>query len=458
MNRNFLTLVASLALAASLSGQNYRSVNPAVAEMVERISVERVGGIMKKLESFGTRDIHSAADDPERGIGAARRWIANELKSYSPRLEVRFDSYNVKKQGRIQRDLELVNVIAVLPGTTDPERQIILSGHYDSMVMVRKPGTQPGDADSSDWAATAAQPLAPGVSDDASGTAAVMEIARVLSQKEWAKTLVFVLFAGEEQGLIGSRLLAGKMKERNEAIEAVLNSDIIGNNKAGNGESVTNAVRVFSSEPADSPSRSLARFIDDIGARYVPSMNVVLASRHDRFGRGGDHTPFAQRGFAAVRFTTPSENYANQHTITDTFENASPDYTARVARVNLAAAACLSMAPRMPELTKPAPAGSDRGPVIPLLTRGKSQYDAVLKWTNDSKVEVGAYAVVVRGSTSARWEREIYVGNVKEYTLKDFSIDDAVIGVKAISKDGFESPVAAYLAVERPEKVIELVQ
>jgi len=284
-----------------------------------------------------------------------------------------------------------------------------------------------------------------------------MEIARILSQREWSKTLVFVLFAGEEQGLFGSRLMAARMKEQNAGIEAVLNSDVIGNDKAANGESSTRTLRVFSSEPADSASRSLARYIQEMGSRYVPSMNVDLVFRHDRFSRGGDHTPFAQRGFAAVRFTTASENYANQHTVTDTFENSEPGYTARAAQVKLAAAACLAMAPRTPELTRPAPPNSDRGPVIPLLTRGKSQYDAVLKWTETSRAPPAGYAVLVRRTSSPAWEREIYVGDVREYVLQNFSIDDVVIGVKAISKDGFESPAAAYAAVERPDKPIELV-
>jgi hypothetical protein len=235
-----------------------------------------------------------------------------------------------------------------------------------------------------------------------------------------------------------------------------LNSDIIGNQVAGDGASSTNVVRVFSSEPADSPSRSLARYIRDMGERYVSAMRVDLIFRHDRFSRGGDHTPFAQRGFAAVRFTTPNEFYANQHTVTDTFENASPDYAARVTRVKLAAAACLSMGPPVPVLTRPAPPGSERGPFITLLTRGKSQYDAVLKWTHDSKVPVAGYAVLVRKTTSPFWEHETYVGDVKEFTIKNFSIDDVVLGVKAISKDGYESLVVVYNAVERPDKPIEL--
>lgn len=451
-------ITAALTLSLPGFAESYKAVNPEIAALIGQISKDRVAGNLKKLEGFGTRDTHSATDDSNRGIGAARNWIASELKGYSDRLQVRFDSYKIKKQGRIQRDLDIVNVVAVLPGTDEPARQTILSAHYDSLVIVRKKDTAPDAPDAIDWAASSQQPIAPGVSDDGSGVAAVMEIARVMSQKKWRNTLVFVLFAAEEQGLMGSRLFATKAKDANINIEAVLNSDIIGNDTAGNGVVNTNTLRVFSNDPDDSNSRALARFIREMGQRYVPSMQVDLIARHDRFARGGDHTPFAQRGYAAVRFTTAAENYANQHSLTDTFANASPDYITRVARVKLAAAACLAMSPKMPELTKPAPANSERGPVIPLITRGKSQYDAVLKWQDDTAKSVEGYAVLVRRTTAPDWEREIYVGNTHEYTLKDFSIDDVVIGVKAITTDGFESPVAAYKAVERPDRKIELVE
>src|SRR4051794_25702830 len=190
MNRTQRCSALAALFCVAAQAQNYRSVHPEIASLVAQVSTERIAQTLKRLESFGTRDTHSKTDDPEIGIGAARRWILNELKSYSPRLEVRFDSWKVKKQGRIQRELELVNVVAVLPGTADPERQVLLSAHYDSMVMVRKPGAARDDPKGYEWAATAAQPKAPGVSDDASGTAAVMEISRILSQHEWNKTLV----------------------------------------------------------------------------------------------------------------------------------------------------------------------------------------------------------------------------------------------------------------------------
>lgn len=439
-----LPAVAFLLSGRAMGQPAFKAASPEVSRVVSDVSAERIAQNMRKLETFGTRDVHSSTDSPAQGIGAARRWIFEELKSYNRRLEVRFDGYKVKKQGRIQRGLELVNVVAVLPGSTQKERQVIVAAHYDSLALVKQlDGTV-------DWAASAAAPLAPGVSDDGSGVAAVLELARVMSHREWKKTLVFVLFAGEEQGLFGSRLYADKLKSENAAVDGVLNMDIIGDDTAGNGQKMSHVVRLFSAEPNDSPSRALARYVREMAERYLPSMKVDLVFRADRFARGGDHTPFAERGFAAVRFTEPNENYGHQHTVDDTFAHTSPDYTARVAKVNAAAAACLAMAPRAPVVA--------RGQGLPMLGRGKSGYDAELSWTGRPEPGLAGYSVVIRPTTSPFWEREIFVGDTSRYTLENVSIDDVVIGVKAVGADGFESPVAAYIATDRFEGKIELAE
>ncbi len=202
---------------------------------------------------------------------------------------------------------------------------------------------------------------APGVSDDASGTSAVMELARVMSQYQFEKTVVFVAFAGEELGLVGSTLYANKAKKENQQIEAVLNNDIIGNDVGGDGRMNSYMVHVYSDDPNDSPSRELARYIKDCADRYVPGFHVDLVFRYDRFGRGGDHTPFNQLGYPAVRFTTPVENLQDQHSENDTFANASPTYTANVARVNAAALASLALAPAPPQVNRPPANGAANG-------------------------------------------------------------------------------------------------
>ena len=334
----------------------------------------------------------------------------------------------------------------------------MVSGHYDSLTIVIKKGATRGEANSIDAEATAAHPRSPGVSDDASGVAAVLELARVMSAHEFEKTVVFTAFGAEEQGLIGATLFAKDASKSKVRIEAVLNNDIIGNDRSGNGIVMTHAVRVFSDDPPDSPSRSLARYIHDTAPRYVPSMRVDLVFRSDRFGRGGDHTPFNREGFAAVRFTTPAEALDLQHTEKDTMEAASPAYTARVTMVNAAALASLALAPNPPDVQRLVPALDPSLPPLlsPDLSRGKSRYDAVLRWKNpDPEADLLGYAVVIRSTVSPLWEREIFVGNVEEYTLKEFSIDDVVIGVKAVDKTGNESMVSVYVLPPRQFEAIE---
>jgi hypothetical protein len=216
-------------------------------------------------------------------------------------------------------------------------------------------------------------------------------------------------------------------------------------------------------------------------------MTVDLIFRHDRFGRGGDHTSFVAQGFAAIRLTTPSENFANQHTATDTFANASVPYTTRVAKMNAAVLATLALAPKAPVVAVPRPAGRGGargpgaggeggrggdtaaageqgggrgqggrgrgGPPGPGLSRGKG-YDAVARWAMpDAEPDLAGYSILIRDTTAPLWQREIYVGNVTEYTMPDTSIDDVVIGVRAIDKDGNPSLVSAY--VMAPTRLVE---
>ena len=444
----------SLILAAACCFGQFKTVNPRVEKVVAAVSTDRISETMKKLGEFGTRQVMSTTTDPGKGVGAAREWIHSQFQSYSPRLEVHFDKHPVKAAGRMTKDTELWNVVATLPGKTLPEVQVIVSGHYDSLASARAPGERRAEDD--EFKAAGADSPAPGVSDDASGTAVTMELARVLSQYEFDKTLVFIAFAGEEMGLYGSRLYAGAAKKAGAKIEAVLNNDIVGNDLAGNALVDNRRVLVFSEDPNDSPSRQVARYVKDMAERYFPSMIVEPVFREDRFSRGGDHSPFLREGFAAVRFTTPVENFANQHTATDTFQNASASYTARVARVNAAAAASLAWAPKLPVIARTVDTGPRKGLTTPLLRRGESGYDAELSWKNDSpEVDLAGYAVVVRSTIAPFWEREVFVGKVTKYTFKDLSIDTNIFGVKAVDKEGNESLVAAYGLAPRRYTAIE---
>ncbi len=523
------TVAALVSLTAGFTAADEKGLNPQIKKVVDEVSEARIKAIIEKLVSFGTRNTMSNPDDPVHGVGAARQWIFNEFKSYSPRLEVRFDKYRVKKQGqRIFKDVDLYNVIAVLPGTKMPETQVLISGHYDTINLGNRPaGTPAGPGSEAGQPAfvgdrptpppltleqqekNAALP-APGACDDGSGTAAVMELARVMSQYQFDKTLVFVAFAGEEQGLIGSNLLSAKAHKENQVIEAVLNNDIIGTDVSGNGRMSNNSVSIFSDETMDSLSQELSRYAKEMAERYIPSMKVETVFLTDRLGRGGDHTPFQLEGYAAVRLSTPNEIYANQHHATDTLENMSVPYTTKVAKVNAAVAASLALAPKPPiVLRAPGARGGNRGgrdgatetasngaaPASataaesdgrdggrgeggrgatdgpggrggaaggrrpgPMISRGQG-YDAVLQWRAASPEDgIKGYAIMIRPTTSPYWEQEIYVGKVTTFTLKDVSIDDAKFGVKAIGLDGSESLVTPYVYPPRQKTEIETVQ
>jgi putative aminopeptidase FrvX len=475
MKRSTWILCVLLGFASAAIAQAPETrLNPTVKQIVDAISEQRIAAISQKLEGFGTRYVLSAQDDPVHGIGAAKRWIHDELKSYSPRLEVSYQDFSVKKgarQGQIIRDVDLSNIVAVLPGTIHKDRYVLVTAHYDSLAMVRKPYTgeeqaiaeavrqgidekearqlrkvRPPDENVGplDMEATAAQQIAPGVTDDGSGTAAVMELARVMSQYQFDKTIVFIAFAAEEIGLSGSQAYAGMAKRTGMQIEAVLNNDIIGSDVSGNGRSANSVLRLFAAGPEDSPSRELGRYMQQVAQRFVPSMQVEMVFRQDRFMRGGDHTPFLNQGFPAVRLTTPSENFKNQHTTSDTFANTSVPYTTRVAKMNAAALASLALAPAAPELNWTYASGPNKGGHIPLLSRGESGYDAVLRWLPNTEPDLAGYAVVMRSTISPVWERETWVGNVTSFVLPDVSIDDVVIGVKAVDRDGNQSVVSPY--------------
>jgi hypothetical protein len=466
--------LAALSVCSLFSQQPETNINPTVRQIVDSISEERMAATLKKLEGFGTRYILSAQDDPLHGIGAAKRWIHDELQSYSPRLQVSYQNFGIKKgarRGQVIRDVDLSNIVAVLPGTTQKDRYVLITAHYDTVALIRKPYTGeeqriaeavrqgidesearryvkaiPAEREQGplDFEATAAQTVSPGVTDDGSGTAAVMELARVMSAHQFEKTIVFVAFAAEEVGLSGSQVYAAQAKKDGMQIEAVLNNDIIGSDVSGNGRSTTNILRVFSGGADDASARELARYVKLIAERYVPSMQVQMVFRGDRFLRGGDHRAFVDQGFAAVRLTSASENYDNQHTITDTFANTSVPYATRAARMNASVLASLALAPAPPDLNWTWSSGPNKGGHEPMLTRGKSGYDAVLYWRPNTEPDLAGYAVMMRSTTSPVWEREVWVGNVTSYTLPDVSIDDVVIGVKAVDRDGNQSVVSCY--------------
>jgi hypothetical protein len=414
--------------------------DPKLEALVAAVSADRLAATVKSLAAFGTRHLYADTTSPTRGIGAAREWIRHQFIEASPRLQVAYDTYQVAAQGgRLPRDVELRNVVAMLPGRTP--RRLYVTGHYDSVAR-RTDGT--GGQGGFDW--TRADNDAPGANDDGSGTALVLELARVIgaSDVDFDATIVFVAFAGEEEGLVGSTLHAGRASAEHWPIDAVLNNDIIGGSHGGDGVIDTAHVRVFSEGPEDSGSRALARYVRRTAERYVPEQEVVLEARPDRFGRGGDHSPFNQAGFAAVRLTEARENYSRQHSVTDTPDGVDPGYLQRNARVNLAALASLALAPQAPVISDSA------GPRI---SRGQSGYDARLAWTPSAGAS--AYRVFWRQAWSPDWEHELTLGDVAEASLPGVSIDDVVLGVAAVDRTGHESLITAYVTPTRAKMVVK---
>lgn len=427
MTRFAIVLAAAALVAPAGAAPEPFRPDPRIARIVSAVSEKRLMSSIQTLAAFGTRNLYSAADLPDRGTGGARRFIASELRQASPRMQVTLDRHRLASQGgRLHAEVDLVNIVGVLPGTG--ARRIIVSGHYDTVAK--------GPDGEFHW--DQGDLPAPGANDDGSGTAAVLEMARVLGPERLDATIVFIAFDGEEEGLVGSSLYAARAAREKEPIVAVLNNDIIGNEEGGSGRVRNTAVNIYSEGPHDGPSRELARYIEWIGERFVPFMDVRLVFRYDRFGRGGDHTPFDQTGFAAVRMTVPEENYARQHDARDTVSGISSRYLARVARVNAAALASLALAP-------PAPIVENEDG-RPTLDRGESGYDARLTWTlPDPPDDLAGFEVLLRDTTAPRWERSWFVpADARTHLLEGVLIDTVTLGVRAVDRDGNRSLAGVY--------------
>ncbi|CUS97335.1 M28 family peptidase [Candidatus Kryptobacter tengchongensis] len=435
--RIFLFSILSLSLSFSQPALNR---NPNVVEIIEKISPDSIKKKIEKLVSFHTRHSLSDTVSPARGIGAARRWIKSELERYSKesggKLKVEFDEFIAPPGPRVPKPTKMVNVVATLPGKVYKDKVYIVSAHYDSRA---------GDVlDSTGFA--------PGANDDGSGTAAVLELARVLSKYEFDFTIMFVLFAGEEQGLLGSRHLAKKLKDSGIVILGVLNNDIIGNVEGGNGIIDNTQVRIFSEGlplirdentlrliaqtglENDSPSRQLARYIKDVAERYLDNFKVKLIFRRDRFLRGGDHISFNEQGFPAIRISEMNENYTRQHQNVriekgikygDIPEFVDYEYCANVARVNAIAIYHLANAPLPPQ--------------NPIIKVSELEYDTTLKWELSDEEDLAGYNICIRETTSPVWEKKIFVGKVNEFTLKNVSKDNFIFGIQSVDLDGNES-------------------
>ena len=440
--KRMLSLIFLISIVIPLRSQTIINRDPDIKSMVDEISRERIEQTIRKLVSFHTRHNLSVQNDPAKGIGAAWNWIKTEMEKSVPesggRLTVMFEDYKVGgPDQRIKTETTLKNVVAVLKGT-DPsdDRKILISAHLDSRAAT--------DADNTSFA--------PGANDDGSGIAAILELVRIMSTRKFPATIVFMAVSGEEHGLYGARHMAEKAKNEKWNIVAMLNNDMIGN--SGSSETLLNdnmKVRVFSegvpafetdqmtaarkytSGDNDSRSRQLARYIKETGERYVEQLGVTLVFRNDRFGRGGDHTPFCQNGFTAVRICEFNENYDRTHKVPavvngiqegDLPEYVDYEYVRKNAGVNLAVMANLAMSPYEP---------GNCGIVVSGLTN-----KTTIKWSDPEKgTKPAGYYILMRETYQPLWEKKIFVtGN--EVTLP-YSKDNYFFGVQSVDAGGHES-------------------
>jgi hypothetical protein len=449
-----MLLIALLATAGSLAAAPAPGPDEKVAMIASQVSAEQMHRTVEKLVSFGTRHTLSSQTDSKRGIGAALNWTEGEFKKLGLPTVRPCDTVTGK---RVPQPTKVCDMVAIQRGTERPNDVVIITGHIDSRVTDVMNAT----AD------------APGANDDGSGVAAVLEAARVLSKQKFPSTIVYAALSGEEQGLLGGKILADYAKAQGWNVIANLNNDIIGNSCGSDGVCNDKQVRIFSEGPRwqghdelaadirskggenDSPSRNISRFLDSLAER-VPSLgiDVMQVWRNDRFGRGGDHTEFLNLGFPAVRLSVAVENYNWQHQdlrtengiqYGDTIDKMDFPYLAKVTKLNVAALAALASAPPPPEPT----------------VEGAVSTDTTVKWNHVPGARY--YLIYKRRTDSSQWTRpglpsittsthcmkgappECEAGGMglRTATLSHIRVDDWVFGVSSVGADGFESPVAS---------------
>jgi hypothetical protein len=429
---------------------------PSLNAIADQVSEAALRATVERLVGFGTRHTLSSRDHPTRGIGAALNWTESEFRRFSADcggcLEIARPRDTVTRPPRIPNPTVVEDVIAIQRGTIEPNRVIIITGHIDSRV------TDPLNATAD----------APGANDDGSGTAAVIEAARVLSRYRFPATIVYAALSGEEQGLHGGRILADYARAQGWQVEANLNNDIVGNSCGSDGVCDDAHVRIFSEGPRwqghedlaarqrslggenDAPGRNLSRFLDSLADRLSLGLDVRPIWRNDRFGRGGDHTEFLNAGYPAVRLTVAIENYNWQHQdlrtennveYGDTIDKMDFPYLRRVTQLNVAALAALALAPMPPAPT----------------VEGAVSTDTTLRWNG---VPGAAYYIIRwRRTDSPQWTEHLpFIAPLhncatpdcaqerlgqRSATLPHIRVDDWVFGVSAVSADGHESPVAS---------------
>lgn len=439
MKKIYLFVLTSLISVSSFS-QKIINRDPQIEALVSQISSDSLKKFDEKLVSFGTRSTLSTTTDSKRGIGASRLWVLSKFQEFAKtsdgRMTAVLDTFTLQPDGRrIDKSIAMANVMATLKGT-DPndDRVFMVSGHIDSRV------TDVMNRESA----------APGANDDGSGTVAVIELARVMAKSKFPATIIFVVVSGEEQGLLGANYLAEKASKQNWNLEALLNNDIMGSNNSNETNIIDNTrLRIFSEGlPAfemdkkvgairqygaenDGKARQLARYVKETGERYVDNLEIVMIYRNDRFLRGGDHTPFVNRGFAAVRLSEMNENFLHQHQdlkvengveYGDLIKFMDFEYLRKNTCVNLASLANLAKSPSMPQ-------------DVILDVRGLGN-STNLNWKASKSGKIKGYYVLMRETSMPYWQKKFFTTNLK--ISLPYSKDNYYFAVQSVSEEGNE--------------------
>lgn len=435
------TFILLTLIGFQVSAQKIIQRDPIIEQLVSEVNADSLKSHINKLVSFGTRHTLSTTTEPKRGIGAARNWVLSRFQEFAKqsegRMTAKIDSWILKPDGkRVDKDQDMGNVMGILKGT-DPndDRIFLVSGHIDSRVS----NVMNRESD------------APGANDDGSGTATVIELARVMAKAKFSATIIFLVVSGEEQGLLGADYLAQKALDEKWNIEAIMNNDIVGSNNSHDTRIIDNTrVRIFSEglpafeldkkagsirnlgQENDGKARQLARYAKEVGERYVDNLEVVMVYRNDRFLRGGDHTPFVNRGFAAVRVTEMNENFEHQHQdlrtekgiqYGDFPEFMDFEYLRKNTAMNLATLSNLAKAPATVQN-------------LTIDTKNLTN-STTLFWQTPKSGKVKGYYVLIRETYQPFWQKKIFT--TKNGINLPYSKDHYFFAVQAVSEDGNES-------------------
>lgn len=428
--------------------------------MLAEIDPARIEDTITTLVGFGTR--HTLSENSStatRGIAAARDWIYDQFETFAEAsdggVDVYLNSYiQQPDDDRVLFPVNISNVVLQVNGTEDPNRVYVITGHYDTRCL-----------DYLNYTCDA-----PGADDDASGVSVVMELARICATRKPKATMIFAPVAGEEQNLYGSSHLAKTLKRAGYDVEGHWNNDLVGTGKNPPHYPINDyTIRLYGASifypndttseeqleygliggQNDSPAQNLGRFISEVVAGAVESvgMQVALIYRADRYLRGGDHLSFLEQGFPAVRFTEAVENNFHQHQNVrfedghqygDLIEYVDFEYTARVARTNLASMWSAANAPGLPRNVSISEAVGftaldAKTPPENMLQRTQ------LCWNTGKDPLVASYEVVWRTTGNSQWTNVLDVGNVGNVTVGLLK-DDFQFGVRAVGADGKKSP------------------